>query len=509
MKKVFVSLILLLCLAFPFSATSCTKGNEEAFYKREDYKFDEFVTLEEAYESGLLTQYDLEKIAAYHNLQVSGLDENIEQKIKVSAAERLNKINSEEILKDPVSYPSGNLKPAAKADDFVIGNYFGEYNGYYFVYMDLYPEDVSLGFRVPEAESQSYWEEIDGANIYHYGTLDIYACKADEANDVMSFYRLADAYENGVIDKVELNEIVSLNNMRTIGVTDNDVVWRAMRESAVSSLQKAGLDIELNDLSREHWYDWSYYGEYCGCYAVRMNLYPERLFGKSPSAGETKVGGIEFSDLRDVVVYKPSALSSGELISVAEAYESGIISKEDLMGIAEKNNFQTVLGEDARSALQKAQKKLGDTFGFPYYYGKFGDAFAYEIVYYDDVIGKYSRVHGPCLINADGALVNESLDEYPEIEYSHNMQCGYDWRESKNFRDETVRSLRKEGIKAYSEDINFKFYCGVFGGHRVLSMDLNYKPRKWGTYDNDCVWQEIDGVKFYCKDLSELRVEIL
>lgn len=98
-------------------------------------KHGEFYTLEEAYNSGLLTKENLEEIAYYVNNSMrypEALDGKIEKKIKNDMAYEIRHVEKAAVK---------NAKP----DGFEVKKYYGEYNGNYVVLMEsIYYDNLTV-----------------------------------------------------------------------------------------------------------------------------------------------------------------------------------------------------------------------------------------------------------------------------------------------------------------------------------------------------------------------------
>lgn len=136
MKKVFI-----LCLSAVIAACvfcGCNRGVVEG----------EFYTLKEAYEAGLLTREDLQTIALYYNGGEDvpdPIDARVAASIRESAAQRERLVNH-------------TLE--AKARDYEILKFYGEYNGCYAVKFN-FPYGQFPAVDVDE------WEEIGGIRFHH------------------------------------------------------------------------------------------------------------------------------------------------------------------------------------------------------------------------------------------------------------------------------------------------------------------------------------------------------
>ena len=145
---VLLSLISVICMAFSFGGCS-----EEQQKEVVDGEMGKFYSLQEAYDNSWISKKNLKAIAKYHNKSKTypvALTDEEETAIKEAAARE-------------VSSDARN-RPDAKAEDFVILKYYGNYNGYYAI---IIQDTTTLAPAVMIDD----WISIGDVKI-HYITID-------------------------------------------------------------------------------------------------------------------------------------------------------------------------------------------------------------------------------------------------------------------------------------------------------------------------------------------------
>lgn len=525
MKKSFGLLIILMLLAVIPMVSSC----EKAVCDKSAVNFEEFMSLEEAYDSGVLTREDLLKIADYHNMRFA-LDEKTDLKIREGAVRYM------------ANYYEENNFVLPKASDFVVDICYGEYDGVYVVGMFFYP-NLYGGF-FPTADRQEHLV-IGGVDFY----FNSWGWEIAAFKDNGAYYEcleLKDAFEAGWLDQ---EDIVQIKEKCSKPRTD----FPYFADSAVRSLEKAGFSTSDMHCFEPCWF----YGDYIGCEVLCVNLYPEDLFGKIKAENGKIIDGVKFNgNTENIVVFKPEQIADGELVSIKEAYEDGLISKSELKTIAYRHNLQIEANSEEVLAVKKMFEDRYSYMGtdqLDFYLGKYGKNYIFNLDYTGAIVdpdiyenadsisdlvdNMYSLNSSVVVVRIDDVLNYLTDDEadkadfftedgkpvrfdkklsfltaeeaykadsLTESEYNSVMElyeiqfgdkCYYDIL---NAKDAIARAERANGKYTNPSEIDIELSYGKFGDCFAICRD--------NSADSSDTICELDGVKFYCSDLSEIEI---
>ncbi len=240
----------------------------------EQQSFGEFYSLQQAYDSGLLTQDDLKSIAYYYNGGIEGNEETmgVDFQPQSMTPEILDKITEFSIKQTYCNYLH---EERAEPSGVTLVNYCGVYNGCYAVVLDsiyiAYPLNIV-----------NKWETVGGVNFHYCDHLGIDIWKATQGEDI-----------------------------------DETLATQIKIDYA-----KYG-KYDSNDLRL------SVYGEYKGTCVMFID---GPWYYQDVITTET-VGGVEFvySSSRKLKAYK-----DGNFYSLGEAYENQLLTRVDLLDVHAK-----------------------------------------------------------------------------------------------------------------------------------------------------------------------------
>lgn len=272
-----------------------------------------FLKISEAYEKGLLTKSDMKAIAYYnqHEEKISQLSPWQFSDLPPIDASRERKIRA-----DYAKLQSEKLGWELEYPDVSVGAYYGTYNGREVVVMYV--------------NEKAYTADMKYFNLAGYefalssGELDIHVYKNGE------FIELSEAYKTGYLGDEDIDMIAFYNHnpSRYISLAGDYPEPETLSEEAARQIREDYAKFIGTD--RENIVIENYYGTYNGGEAVVMY----RGYATCDE-NHFSVAGYE--------MYLPSGSlrihihKDGTFYELSEAYESGLLSKEDVAIIAHYN----------------------------------------------------------------------------------------------------------------------------------------------------------------------------